>query len=167
MKWPKKCGILYPLLLQLVLLCPQEGKPGCNQSATETWTWIRTMIYISKYSPHWLLLSVLVLQVYLLDGKDLDFLNGDYRFFEHALLTSVAIHGDDRLVHICCCLRNLWSNSKNNADCCSGPMTLVFHLLMPAYVANNGLHGEKSDRPSKILRATMWNGQLGILFWFF
>ena len=35
----------------------------------------------------------------LLDEKELAFLNGDYRFFEHALATLVSIHGDHRLVH--------------------------------------------------------------------
>ena len=33
----------------------------------------------------------------LLDEKELAFLNGDYRFFEHALATLVYIHGDHRL----------------------------------------------------------------------
>lgn len=54
----------------------------------------------------------------------------------------------------------------HNADCCSGHMALIFNLLMPNYVQEHGLHSSKSDRPSKILRAAMWNGRLGILFGF-
>ena len=48
----------------------------------------------------------------LLDEKELAFLNGDYRFFEHALATLVSIHGDHRLVHTYDSLSNLWSNSN-------------------------------------------------------
>jgi len=55
----------------------------------------------------------------------------------------------------------------HNADCCSGHMALIFNLLMPKYVQEHGLHSSKSDRPSKILRASMWNGRLGILSGFF